>query len=174
MHPTFCSHTKVEVLLTTATTSQPARVWTGDCPLAGRSLRGNPDAGQCIPGDDEWVLCDTSHVVAYTEVVRGGFPFIYYVLSNLDAGSRVRLAQPSACFICMTRFHDHKEQRIVIHSFLDDIKATAIELISRKVSGKPDEAPINLAPPPPSPAKRTVSSGPSTPFRSSRKRKSRK
>jgi hypothetical protein len=174
MFNSSCSHTKVDVLLTRPKASQPVRLWSGECSLARKSLRANPDAGQCIPGDDEWVLLDTSQTAAYTEVVRGRFPFIYYAVSNLDANSRVRLTRPGECFVSMTRFHDHKEQRIVVHSFLDDINATAVELICRKAPQTPDQAPMNLTPTPPLRAKPTLSSGSSPRDRSSRKRKSRK
>lgn len=36
MNVTSCSHTRVEVKIIQPTSSQPARVWTGDCSLAGR------------------------------------------------------------------------------------------------------------------------------------------
>lgn len=147
--------------------------WTGKCSQALQAMRTvENNSGNSFPGDDEWVLVDTFLPGTYTEVVRGRFPFIYSVICNLDVASRVQLVCPNPCFICMARIHVHDEQRIIVHSFLDERNPTIVEIICRsKPLPKAISVQIDVDAALEDPSKPSTSSAPTRRTRSTQKRR---
>lgn len=150
----------------------PAVSWTGEC-------SDLPSMGdfQWLPGADEWILVDFSQTSKYTEVVRARLPFTYYVVCNLDLSSRAQLVRPGECFLCSVRILRRENERIVIHSFLDDAEATVVEILCKDV--KRDSQPVDSIPATETPApvlfpEQSLPSRPSIPVVASRKRKRRR
>lgn len=146
--------------------------WSGKCFQALQALRTIENSRDLFPGDDEWILADTFLPGTYTELVRGKFPFIYSVICNLDMASRVQLVCPKPCFICMARIHEHDEQRIIIHSFLNERNPTTVEIIFRSIPlPKPTPVEIDVYAALEDPLKPSTSSLPTQRARSTRKRR---
>lgn len=129
----YCCHSKVEVLLKQGSGSDLGSTVSGteDCSelLSMRDF-------QWLPGANEWILVDYSQTSEYTEVVRARLPFIHYIISNLDVSSRVQLERPGKCFLCRARILWRQQERIVIHSFLEDA-TTSVEIIVKDVGDSP-------------------------------------
>ena len=171
-----CSHSKVEVSLKQCLGLDSDLVsnvsWTGDC----SEILSMGDL-QWLPRAEEWILVDYSPTSKYIEVVRAMPIFIYYIVCNLDLSSRAQLVRPGKCFLCTARILRREQECIVIHSFLDDVVATAVEILCKDVNG--DSQPVDSVPATSTPAPRLSPepSAPSVPSISaiaSRKRKRRR
>lgn len=171
-----CSHSKVEVSLRPLPCLESDLVsavsWTGDC----SELPSTGDL-QWVPKADEWILVDFSQTSKYIEVVRARLLFIYYIICNLDLSSRAQLVRPGECFLCSARVLRREQECIVIHSFLDDVEATAVEILCKDVKGDSQPVDSDLAASAPGPRLSPEASHlpiPATSAVVSRKRKKRR